>query len=383
MSVFLGIGLGPIQTGIFLSGAAKGNFNRIVIAEVDNKLKEAINSTGGKVTINIAKDCEIYTETYHNVEVYNPLDTDDLQHLITAAAEADELATALPSVNFFQHVAVWLRQGFARQPQRRRFIYTAENNNHAAEELEKAIGENFTKTYYLNTVVGKMSGVVDLSDCRHNGLEPLCPSADRGHLVEEFNQILISDAPGIAERQVKNLFVKSDLYPFEEAKLYGHNAIHFLLGILGAQYGKSYMSELREIDDLMQKASTAFKAESGQALCRKWSGKDQLFTEAGFDSYAQDLLTRMTNPFLRDAISRITRDLPRKLSWNDRIIGTMRLVLQQGIKPVILAEGAALAATELFGKDNDKIKCGLLELWPSPWSDEHENLFKLISDKIS
>ena len=30
MSTFLGIGLGPIQTGIFLAGAAKGGFDRIV-----------------------------------------------------------------------------------------------------------------------------------------------------------------------------------------------------------------------------------------------------------------------------------------------------------------------------------------------------------------
>ena len=32
MKTFLGIGLGPIQTGIFVSGASKGNFDRIVVA---------------------------------------------------------------------------------------------------------------------------------------------------------------------------------------------------------------------------------------------------------------------------------------------------------------------------------------------------------------
>lgn len=377
MSVFLGIGLGPIQTGIFLSGADKGNFSRIIIAEVDQKLKDAINQTG-TVSINIAADDHIYQETYSNIEVYNPADADDLPKLIAAAAEADELATALPSVDFFKYIAGWLREGFSKTPDKRRFIYTAENNNHAAEELEKAIGQEFPNTFYLNTVVGKMSGVVSGEECDKQGLLKLSPAADRGHLVEEFNRILISSAPGIDSRQVKNLYAKEDLYPFEEAKLYGHNAIHFMLGILGSKRHKLYMSELRGIDDLMQTAEAAFIEESGRALCKKWAGVDELFTEAGFRAYAEDLLVRMTNPFLKDAIARITRDLPRKLSWQDRVIGTMRLVMSQGIEPSNLAQGAAIAAQEQFGHTPEAIKAGFTELWPAPWTDEHEKLFNLI-----
>ena len=49
MSTFLGIGLGPIQTGIFLAGAAKGGFDRIVIAEVNDALKNAVNAAGSAV----------------------------------------------------------------------------------------------------------------------------------------------------------------------------------------------------------------------------------------------------------------------------------------------------------------------------------------------
>jgi hypothetical protein len=382
MSLFLGIGMGPIQTGIFLSGASKGNFDRIVIAEVDNKLKDAVNACGGNVSINIACDNAVYTETYANVEVYNPLDTNDLQKLIAAAADAGELATSLPSVKFFPQIAVWLKQGFAMQPQRRRFIYTAENNNHAAEELEKAVGQDFPATYYLNTVVGKMSGVASADECEKQGLKLLCPGADRGHLVEEFNKILISAVPDIEKRQVENLHVKTDLYPFEEAKLYGHNAIHFLLGILGRQQGCEYMSELRGIPALMKKAETAFLAESGAALCKKWAGFDELFSESGFNAYAQDLLIRMTNPFLKDAIARITRDIPRKLSWDDRVTGAMRIVLAQGYEPLILAGGAALAAEDLYGRDPEKIRNGLAELWPAPWTDEHEKLIKMIVANI-
>ena len=372
MSTFVGIGLGPIQTGIFLAGAAKGNFDRIVIAEVNDKLKAAVNAAHS-VTINIAAADRVYTETYEHVEVYNPMIPAEREQLIAAAAEASELATALPSVKFFGTSAEWLKLGFAREPQRLRFIYTAENNNHAAEALQAELGDGFPATFCLNTVIGKMSGVVPAAE-----RTPLAPGAEVGHLVEEFKTIYISKCPEIEGRRVQSLFVKDDLFPFEDAKLYGHNATHFLLGMLGRERGCEFMSELASHPDLMKLAREAFLNESGAALIRKY-GKlnDELFTLSGFTAYVDDLLVRMTNPFLKDAVSRITRDPERKLGWDDRSIGTMRLALSQGISPVIFARGARLAALELAGSEA-VARTKLAELWPKPWNAEHETLCRLM-----
>ncbi len=175
---------------------------------------------------------------------------------------------------------------------------------------------------------------------------------------------------------------KQDLYPFEEAKLYGHNAIHFLLGCLGEVKGKEYMSELRSISEVMEKGRAAFINECGAALCKKWNGADQLFTPAGFQAYAENLLERMTNPFLQDAISRITRDLPRKLSWNDRVIGTIRTVMSQGGDALILREGALLAIADEFGEDEDKAKYGLQALWTGAPEAEQEAVLDFIFKKV-
>ena len=67
----------------------------------------------------------------------------------------------------------------------------------------------------------------------------------------------------------------------------------------------------------------------------------------------------MTNPWLSDAVVRIIRDPRRKLSWNDRLIGTMRLALDAGISPVRFARGAR-AAADLLPEEN------LDALWPEP-----------------
>ncbi len=372
MKTFLGVGLGPIQTSIFLDGAFRGGFDRLVIADVDTALIQAIRENDGTLQINIASNEAVATETISGVEIYNPTVPEDLEKLVEAAAEAAEVATALPSVGFFKHLQ-WLEEGFAKQPDRRRFVYAAENHNHAAEELEKAVG-SFPNTHCLNTVIGKMSCIFPADECAKRNIPTLSPSADRGHLVEAFNKILIQSCDGIGERQVQGLVDKPDLLPFEEAKLYGHNAIHFWLGIHAQQKVVGFMHELASDTALLSKARKAFVDESGAALCKKWAGMDELFTPEGFAEYADDLLGRMVNPFLTDRVDRVCRDLDRKLGWDDRVVGTMRLALFQGLEPALLAEGAALAVRDLFGNDIEKIRDGLEALW-SRWNEEAEQVW--------
>ena len=142
---------------------------------------------------------------------------------------------------------------------------------------------------------------------------------------------------------------KPDLLPFEEAKLYGHNAIHALIGYLAARRGLTTMSDAAAHPDIMATARAAFLDESGAALIRKHAALgDPLFTPAGYAAYADDLLARMVRPTLNDLIARVTRDQVRKLGYDDRFFGTMRLALQYGIRPVHLAQGAAAAVLSLL-----------------------------------
>jgi mannitol-1-phosphate 5-dehydrogenase len=55
----------------------------------------------------------------------------------------------------------------------------------------------------------------------------------------------------------------------------------------------------------------------------------------------------MTNPHLLDRADRVGRDPHRKLGWDDRLVGTMRTALGQGVTPRRYAIGAAAAAAVL------------------------------------
>lgn len=353
--VFVGFGFGPIQSGLFAKEAAdSGRFDEIVVAEVDAGLVEAVRRNGGRYALNVAYESCVRTETVEGVTLLNPGEPADRIRLRSALARATEVVTSLPSVDFYARggdgsVARQIAEGLAGAGAGQTVIYTAENNNQAAEILEREVaaargaGERFRTAQFLNTVIGKMSQVVGDPDAlAQRGLAPVAPGLGRAFLVEAFNRILVSRIrlagfePGIRAFEEKD-----DLLPFEEAKLFGHNAAHTMLGFLGALAGAERLSDLRGRAGVMALVRRAFVEEVGAALTSRHAALgDPLFTEAGFRAYADDLLARMTNPHLADTVARATRDPARKLGCSDRLFGAIRLCLREGVQPEALAVGA-------------------------------------------
>ena len=68
---------------------------------------------------------------------------------------------------------------------------------------------------------------------------------------------------------------------------------------------------------------------------------------------------------LRAPCVSITRDARRKLGWDDRLVGTMRLALSQGIEPVRYTLGAA-AALQCLQEEEKSTDAGLLD---DVWKD--------------
>jgi mannitol-1-phosphate 5-dehydrogenase len=369
---YVGFGFGAIQAGLFLYEAFRsGTFGRLVVAEVMPDVVMAVRQANGHFSLNIAHPDRIEHSRIGPIEIDDPALPPDRQRLVQAIAEADEIGTAIPSVSYYvsegagslhRILGAGLRKKVAcRGP--RAVIYTAENHNHAAEILEAKVLAEIPKdeqpavqarVRFLNTVIGKMSGIIaDPAEIQKQDLMPITPNAQRAFLVESFNRILISkiqfDEAGTDSfrRGIGVFEEKENLLPFEEAKLYGHNATHSLAAYIGAVKGVPRMAGLSVVPGVLPFLRAAFIEESGQALIRKYEGIDPLFTSPGYAQYAGDLLNRMTNPYLLDTIERVGRDPERKLGWDDRLIGTIRLALSQDIKPRRYALGAAAVLTTM------------------------------------
>jgi mannitol-1-phosphate/altronate dehydrogenase len=351
---FAGFGFGPIQSALFLYEAYRsGNFQSYTAAEVDQELVEAVRANGGSYTVNIARPERIDRFTVEGVQLFNPRDPEGRRRIVAAVAGSDEMCTALPSVGVYpaggsSSVADLLAEGLAARPRPLpTILYTAENNNRAAELLEghlRARSAALQGVQILNTVIGKMSGVItEPSAIARLGLATLTPSLPRAVLVEEFNRILISSVrlPGY-RRGIEVFIEKDDLLPFEEAKLYGHNAIHALIAYLADLKGLGTLAEAGKDPWIMGVARRAFIEESGAALIHRHARLgDRLFSAEGYAEYVDDLLRRMVNPNLNSLVERVGRDPARKLAIDDRLYGTMTLALEAGIEPRHLALGAA------------------------------------------
>jgi len=364
---FLGFGLGAIQSGLMLMEAVKsGNFERFVILEVNEKLVEEIRSNDNSIVLNTATNNGIIKFHISTLEIYNPTDPNDLNEIKNAIFNADEMATAIPSVDLYNiggenSIARLLAKNININKQQ--ILYASENNNYAAEILLNRI-KLYTTTdslkifQILNTVIGKMSGVIqDEKTIKELELERITPESSSAILVEEFNHIIISkiSLPGFS-KGIEVFVEKEELLPFEEAKLFGHNAVHSMLGFLAYLRKYSYMSEIKNDKELWNYGETAFQKESGAFLLKKYKNLDEpLFTEKGFAFYGSDLLDRMTNPYLKDEVQRICRDPLRKLGYDDRLVGTMREALKQEVVASTLAKGVIGGLCFII---NEKIEIG-------------------------
>ena len=90
-------------------------------------------------------------------------------------------------------------------------------------------------------------------------------------------------------------------------------------------------------------------------------------------------MARMVNSYVRDTIARVGRDPARKLGWNDRLVGAMRLAAADSVTPYRYAMGAAAAldwlAVPLFDRPQY-----LHQLWAADNADrsEAEHMSELI-----
>ena len=133
---------------------------------------------------------------------------EDRTRVVEAIAQADELATALPSVAFYRSDAPWSPHRLIGEALRRRtraqplIVFCAENHRGAAGLLEAAVLDDVdradravvaSRARFVDTVIGKMSGVIDdPAEIAALGLATVTPALPQAFLVEEFDRILVS-----------------------------------------------------------------------------------------------------------------------------------------------------------------------------------------------
>ncbi len=163
--------------------------------------------------------------------------------------------------------------------------------------------------------------------------------------VEPFcNLIVDKDGFKGGVPAIKNMSAYAPFRLYIERKLFLHNMGHSLTAYLGNLKGYEYIWEAiedTEIECLVLRAMT----ESALALSIRYNVPFKDLYE-----HVEDLLYRFTNKKLGDTVFRVGRDLNRKLSNNDRVVGTIHSCIEAGVKPYAIC--AVYAAATKFGFDD-------------------------------
>ena len=333
----------------------------LVFADVNSPLVASL-ARRGQYTISKADLEKISPLTVRGVRAVDTGQPGGRAQLAEELAVADFCLTsvgarALPLVG--KSLAAALRQGPERTPLN---CLCCENHRDAAGLLREAVAgvlgaeEAAARCGFVNAVVGRMCqsltphplslrerGKTNLTRADRD-LPPLTPDLDTVLLVEDYDPFPLDAgawrgpvaAPPCLEPVPTAQFVA-----YEHRKLYGHNGVHALLGVLGKARGYKFFSEAGQDAELDALARRALWEEVGAALVR---AHPRYFTEASMDVFASNLYARLVNPVFADEIERGAKDTLRMIRPEDgRLAGAALFVAAQRIEPRALCAGVAAA----------------------------------------
>ncbi|MDO8589480.1 MAG: mannitol-1-phosphate 5-dehydrogenase [Armatimonadota bacterium] len=273
----------------------------------------------------------------------------NLEAVSDEISDADLLCTAV-GVNVLPAVAPGIAQGIRKRADRLGDrplnIIICENLSHASEFLCEKVKETLPAEYhaYLDRNIGFVESVVAR-------MVPIMTEEQKREdplliVVEPYKILPVDRAAWIGEMpEIVGVQYKDNFQGYVDRKLFGHNMGHAISAYLGHLRGYEYIYQsMRDVE--VFRVTRAAMMETGAAMIRKWD-----FVPSEHEEFVDDLLERFGNEALGDQVTRVGKDLLRKLGPADRLIGGARLCVEQGVRPDNVCKG--IAAALLYDEPTD------------------------------
>ncbi len=134
---------------------------------------------------------------------------------------------------------------------------------------------------------------------------------------------------------IKNMVPFAPFDFFIRRKLFMHNMSHALTAYFGALRGYTYIWEAASDPDIQAIAIKAL-SDASQALHLEYG-----VPLHELKAFSENLIERFQNKLLGDTVERVGKDTKRKLSQNDRLVGTALLCEKHGISSACVLAGIA------------------------------------------
>jgi len=355
----------------------------VVFVDVDKPTIDALNENR-KYLIQVKDENpeDIWVENVRGV------DGRDTEAVIQEIATADIMATAV-GPNALKYIYENVAEGIKRRSEPLNIII-CENLRHMSRivrgNLESYFPEDFPfgdKVGLVETSIGKM---VPIMPAEVKAADPLLVWA------EAYNLLYVAEAGFIGEvPDIEGVIAKANFDAYVDRKLFIHNMGHAITAYLGYLTNSTNIYIWNAINnEAVREIVEAAMRGSGRALIREYPFE---FDEQSQNEHIEDLIRRFGNVHLGDTIYRVGRDLPRKLGFDERLIGAARLCVKHNIMPRYTTLGIAAAFFfraedengQLFERDRELIgqmqKHGVDHILENVcglnW-DEHKELMTLI-----
>ena len=323
---------------------------RTVFAEVDMRVVEAINRRGAYQVHHITNAGDEAV----SVAGVSAIDARDTEAVAGAVAGAALVSTAV-GVRVLKAVAPALARGIALRIERRGHapldVITCENLVGAGRILRELVWAELLRLAdggpppvsrtqfdarfgFVEAIVSRMVPIVPDEARARDPLWVACEPYARLPVDGRAFRGSVPSIPGI--EPVDNILAH------QRRKLASHNMSHAVCAYLGRQAGHEFIWQAMADEGILRTVRDAM-AETGRALVSRFA-----FDAAEQRAHEEDLLERYRNRALGDQVRRVAADPLRKLGPEDRLIGSARLCIEEGVDPagVILGIRAALAYHE-------------------------------------
>ena len=320
-------------------------------------------------------------EGHKDIEVRNvsAVDGKNADAVADAIASADILATAV-GVNVLRFIVPNIAEGIRRRMNRDARpldIIICENlmdANKVMEGMLKAQMSEEEQVWFdanvglVEASIGRMVPV-QTEEMKDGNPMRVC--------VEEYGYLPVDKAAFKGEIPTIQNMVPYEPFDFYiKRKLYVHNMGHATCAYLGDLLGLEYIYEAIDRDEIYAVVKLAME-ESALALSKHYD----VALEA-ICLHINDLLYRFTNVALKDTCKRVGGDPARKLSAQDRLIGSAGMVMKMGQTPAYIAIGTAAGLMRLVKEKElpqtvENAKALLLEV---SGLDQESDLARLILD---
>lgn len=215
-------------------------------------------------------------------------------------------------------------------------IIICENLNEANKILEGLLKEHLTEEE--QKLFDETVGLVEASIGRMVPVqtEEMKDGEPMRVCVEKYGFLPVDKAAFKGEvPEIKNMVPYEPFDFYIKRKLYIHNMGHATCAYLGGLMNLEYIYQAIAVPEIRVLVQNAM-LESALVL-HKHYGADLV----ALQEHITDLLYRFTNKALKDTCQRVGGDPARKLSPADRLIGSSKLALEEGITPAYTAVGVA------------------------------------------